>query len=984
VQKKRWEVATKRAGLATLAGLVGGGVLYFVVPDVREGFLAAAPALRWMTPTQAVVVWGIPLANFIFSIAATFYIGFMRNQLDTFQREWWARLGALVLMYSLAWAGLFLVALGSGGFLAQVQQYPWLKELLASGWAGSTISGIVLGRSSQTGGESSGPVREAVLKVAPYVFVLGLLVFVSQLSHAIVRVVGVEKSSSLMALMLMAGVVAVLTICASLLSWRVEINHFSMHNFYRNRLVRAYVGASKAKRNFHPFTGFDPDEDCVRIADLVLDPPLDPKPGEDDPKEQRRPGFHYVYPPPAPSTAQPAPAGPAPGAAPAAAGPVAPGPVAAVVAAPDAKSAADDVGANPRYVGPYPIMNAALNLVSGKNLAWQKRKARSFVFTPLYSGYDVKVGSESLTEKTGTTTELAANAYRPTKGFLGGFTLGTAMAISGAAASPNMGYHSTPAIGFLMTVFNVRLGWWLGNPRSEHTWDQPGPRLGLLYLFVELFGLTNEERGYVYLSDGGHFDNLGIYELVQRGCRFIIACDAEEDPGLQFGALGNAIEKCRTDFSVEIDIDVDPIRLTRTEPAKGRHCAVGTIDYGPKLEKGTLLYIKATLTGDEPADVIRYKDQNPAFPHQSTADQWFDETQFESYRVLGRHIVEAVLDTVAERDKIGAMPIEELFVKLRRLWYPPSQAVEQSFTRHAEEFQTIMDEMRNSNELRFLDTQISPGFGKAVQSAGLRPVPDDYSNWVPTEYSKLRAGYYMCSRMIQLMENVFLDLNLSLEYDHPDNQGWMNLFQRWSNSGMFQVTWAISAPIYGARFREFCSRRLGMEPGVVGCDEGFKINIDAECGPVGAQLKKQGCDGKLRPSDCLVIDALLSQPELSGRPMLVHPLKVTVKKPDRTGEVSGDIGFAVVSHGSGNCPSEFEAKGLVCLWIQEHIRSTNLGRQALACLMKEHKVERVLRWTTDDKPREIKVGNKDDERVLLRIDFWRFRALYRSVENELS
>jgi hypothetical protein len=118
--------------------------------------------------------------------------------------------------------------------------------------------------------------------------------------------------------------------------------------------------------------------------------------------------------------------------------------------------------------------------------------------------------------------------------------------------------------------------------------------------------------------------------------------------------------------------------------------------------------------------------------------------------------------------------------------------------------------------------------------------------------------------------------------------------------------------------------------------------------------------------------------------MLIYPLKVTVKRPDRTGEVAGDIGFAVVSGESKECPREFAPKGLACLWIQEHIRSTNLGRQALRCLIQEGKVDRVLRWTTGNEPREIKVTDKDDERVLMRIDFWRFRALYRSVENELS
>ena len=89
--------------------------------------------------------------------------------------------------------------------------------------------------------------------------------------------------------------------------------------------------------------------------------------------------------------------------------------------------------------------------------------------------------------------------------------LGTALSISGAAASPNMGYHSSPAVTFLMTVFNARLGWWLGNPAREK-WCEPGPRSGF-YLFKELFGRTNANSKYIYLSDGGHFENLGVYEL---------------------------------------------------------------------------------------------------------------------------------------------------------------------------------------------------------------------------------------------------------------------------------------------------------------------------------------------------------------------------------------------------------------------------------------------------------------------------------------
>src|ERR1019366_6022241 len=112
-----------------------------------------------------------------------------------------------------------------------------------------------------------------------------------------------------------------------------------------------------------------------------------------------------------------------------------------------------------------------------------------------------------------------------------GIMLGTTVAISGAAANPNQGYHTSAAVAFLMTVFNVRLGWCLGNPAGS-TPSSNGPTFGLVYTLAELFGTTNSESTFVNLSDGGHFDNLGLYELVRRRCRYIIVCDAEQDEGL--------------------------------------------------------------------------------------------------------------------------------------------------------------------------------------------------------------------------------------------------------------------------------------------------------------------------------------------------------------------------------------------------------------------------------------------------------------------
>src|SRR4029078_10852195 len=122
------------------------------------------------------------------------------------------------------------------------------------------------------------------------------------------------------------------------------------------------------------------------------------------------------------------------------------------------------------------------------------------------------------------------NAYRQTLQYAydddQGIALGTADAISGAAANPNMGYQSSPAAGFLMTVFNARLGWWMGNPRRHWKWRQSSPDNGLLYLISELLGLTHDSSAFVNTSDGGHFENLGLYELVRRRCRYIICADA--------------------------------------------------------------------------------------------------------------------------------------------------------------------------------------------------------------------------------------------------------------------------------------------------------------------------------------------------------------------------------------------------------------------------------------------------------------------------
>jgi hypothetical protein len=307
-------------------------------------------------------------------------------------------------------------------------------------------------------------------------------------------------------------------------------------------------------------------------------------------------------------------------------------------------------------VAPYHLINVALNLQGSKDPGLRGRNADFFIFAKRHTG-----GS-----RTGyCPTEELEQIDRQ-------LDLGTAMAVSAAAAAPNMGATTIRSLVFVLTLLNIRLGYWLANPgwvRSGSAWRRLVARtaVGPLNLVREALGKLHDEGAFVNLSDGGHLENLGVFELLRRRCGLIVAVDAEADPGHTFGGLVKLMRLARIDLGVEIEIDLERLR----RDAQGRsaaHWALGKILYGRPEdgETGYLLYLKASVTGDEGDDLLDYQARFPDFPHQSTAGQFFSEDQFEAYRSLGHHAAAGMLAGLAEQAAEGGEDLAALRDLLRQ------------------------------------------------------------------------------------------------------------------------------------------------------------------------------------------------------------------------------------------------------------------------------------------------------------------------------
>jgi hypothetical protein len=316
-----------------------------------------------------------------------------------------------------------------------------------------------------------------------------------------------------------------------------------------------------------------------------------------------------------------------------------------------------------RLAFPEIVVCAAIN-VSDQGPTPPGRKALSFAFSPSTIGYDpdrpvvvdrplswwrrwLWPANEQVGSRTYGPLCMDTRRYEDavTEHVRRNITLPAAVAISGAAVAPAMGKMSRPLLRFLLALTNVRLGVWLPNPAvvAERA-GRPArsPRPGRL--FYEIAGRHRLRATYLYATDGGHVENLGLVELLRRGCTTIVALDASGDRQDRLSTLGEAIAQARSELCIEIRLDEAAAPTALTTVAEGSRLneadhITGTIHFPqPGRKPGRLVFGKAVVTADAPWDVRAYLAKDPEFPTHGTVDQLYTGETFDAYQSLGRFV----------------------------------------------------------------------------------------------------------------------------------------------------------------------------------------------------------------------------------------------------------------------------------------------------------------------------------------------------------
>jgi len=395
-------------------------------------------------------------------------------------------------------------------------------------------------------------------------------------------------------------------------------------------------------------------------------------------------------------------------------------------------------------------------------------------------------------------------------------SLGAALTASAAAFNSHMGGLSMrlgQAATFLLAALNLRLGLWVENPgRPSYLladlWTKLQRHLpGLLYL-RELAGASRSESTWIHLSDGGHFENLALYELVRRHCRCILLCDCGADPDVAFDDFGNAVRRIREDFGVEIEIDLTPLR-PGDDGLAGQPMVAGDIRY-PTGDLGVLLYLKPTLTGSEPPDVAQYARRNEAFPHETTLDQFYDEAQWEAYRRLGEHVAEQALGGLLGRvrpeqsraadERVSLSPEEvlRLFLYARYAW-PPGGSDDRPLAVAIEREWTELENRLEQPAFAALRRELLP-----VSQGATKAAKEDPTQTLPAVRDALR-----------LMETVILHLGMGATPtapSHPLYMGWLNRFGRWASTPSFRAWWPWLAPLHSRTATDFLVDTFDLPP----------------------------------------------------------------------------------------------------------------------------------------------------------------------------
>jgi hypothetical protein len=417
-------------------------------------------------------------------------------------------------------------------------------------------------------------------------------------------------------------------------------------------------------------------------------------------------------------------------------------------------------------------------------------------------------------------------------------TLGAAITASGAAFNSMMGSFSKrlgPAATFVLAMLNLRLGMWQQHPRyygrhsgqrsvhgwlarlavriagerSAREWWLPGLRF-----YRELFGMSSAQGRDVHLSDGGHFENTGVYELIRRECRYIIAADCGADPDRAFDDVANLVRRVRQDFGADIRIDLSPLHLDDAHRAT-QPMVAGDIHYASG-DTGVLLLFKPTLVGSEPPDVTQYRTRNAAFPNESTGDQFYDEAQWEAYRQLGEHAATMAFGFLQKsRTRLTAGEgrdfVARAFALARFEWLPRPALFEERLARFNERAADLEVELTRGLTMAVTDTGADrPATAATASPASPGAIIVELKPSLLPEGLALQQSLDTVRRTILFMEETYYTWDLEAMHGKPLSLGVMNCIGTWTRAPLLRMWWPLLKPLHSPPFTRFLENHFGL------------------------------------------------------------------------------------------------------------------------------------------------------------------------------